>query len=303
MRHPLLTQRRVLFLAVIPLLLVGSFLPPAIARVTSDKPRDLVRMLHTPVTQALKRVGDSIRSPDDLKVDLGPEREMEQNYRELLRYARQLEDDLRRSQAMVANLTQMRQGLGMRATRLLPAVVTAPPTGPASPTLTIDRGTREGIAPGQVVAAADGFNLAGLITDAGPLTASVQLITKPGTRLDVRILPPTPGASPREVFTQLQLNDKGQFEAVLGADRPVNKGDLAHLSDDHWPAEARGFVVGTVIAVQSLPQDPLVYRRVIVQPVRSLAHLKDVIVLVPAPVVGTKNSGNSASGGSGKEPR
>jgi cell shape-determining protein MreC len=282
MRHPVLTQRRVFCLVALPLVLVSSFVPERWAQLLTSRPRALAQALYTPVTQPLMRLTGAIRRPDDLPLATPQGQEMEKRYAEMYRYAKNLEERLRKAEEQVARLSQIRTSVGLRSAQLLQASVSSPPTAGPAPTITIDQGESQGVRKGQVVAVSDGLSLAGLVLDTGPVTASVGLITRPGTRLDVRIAPQTTGAAPREVVAQLVANEQGRFETTLGSDRPVEQGDLAHLSDERWPATAQGFVIGQVVAIERLPQDPLAYRKIIVQPVRSLAHLREVLVLIPA---------------------
>jgi cell shape-determining protein MreC len=282
MRHPVLTQRRVFCLVALPLVLVASFLPERWVQIITSRPRALAQAIYTPVTQPLLRLTGSLRRPEDLPLATPGAQGMEKRYNEMYQYAKNLEERLRKAEEQVARLSQIRTSIGLRNAQLLQASVSSPPTAGPAPTITIDQGESQGVRKGQVVAVSDGLSLAGYVLDTGPVTATVGLISRPGTRLDVRIAPQTTGPAPREVVAQLVANDQGRFETTLGKDRPVEQGDLAHLSDERWPATAQGFVIGQVVAVERDPQDPLAYRKIVVQPVRSLAHLREVLVLIPA---------------------
>ena len=101
------------------------------------------------------------------------------------------------------------------------------------------------------------------------------------TNAQPMVIPPTPDVPGREMLALLKPAGGG-FEATTDVSDPVREGDLAHLSDDSWPGHARGLVVGKVTAIERDPDDPELRRRVTVIPVKALAYLDRVVVLVPA---------------------
>ncbi|MDX1683464.1 MAG: rod shape-determining protein MreC [Phycisphaeraceae bacterium] len=146
--------------------------------------------------------------------------------------------------------------------------------------LMINRGGRDGIRIGQAVV--DGSHLVGRITDTDPVTSTVRLILSPDTRLGARIVPPSPKAPPRDARAYLTVSDDGDvLTGKVGADAVIRKGDLVHLADSAWPDAAQGFLIGSVVAYEKWPDDPLNYRRVVVRPPASLMHLQRAVVLVP----------------------
>ena len=63
-------------------------------------------------------------------------------------------------------------------------------------------------------------------------------------------------------------------------DKPIHVGDVAQLSDELWPPEAQGFIVGTVTRVEDDPKNPLQFVRAVVEPTVPLDKLRRVTVLV-----------------------
>ena len=73
----------------------------------------------------------------------------------------------------------------------------------------------------------------------------------------------------------------------------IKPGDLAHLSDERWPAVAQGFVVGQVVNIKPDPDNPMLYQRVTIKPRFDLASLSEVTVLAPAPAPGSPAPGTA----------
>ncbi len=271
---------------VVVVVLVTALLPARWAAVVSDPPRHLLRALLAPTTHLIKPLADSWARPPESELDHGGVVQLRANYEQALQYNRRLEDQLEDARRKIAQLSQIRQELSLTGVELLPAAVTSWSGDAVYPAMTLDRGGRNRLRAGLVVA--HGFNLIGRVTDAGPLSSRVGLITAPGTQLVVRIVPAIPGASPRELVCLIEA-EKGteSFWTITGSTEPVRVGDLAHLSDDSWPDEARGLVVGRVTGVEKDQSDPTLRNRVIVTPVRQLRYLNRVVVMLPgAPDVG-----------------
>jgi cell shape-determining protein MreC len=231
----------------------------------------------------LKSIGDSLRRPADRHIDLGEGEQLKANLEHSLRYNEQLTQELALARAKITQLTRIRENLDLTGVRLLPASVTSWSADPINPTLAIDRGAHQGLRTGLVVT--DGFNLVGRVTGAGPMVATVRLVTASDTQFTVRVLPPVPGASPRSVLTRVQaVKARSLFWATVDASDPAKKGDLVYLCDEGWPAEARGLVIGQVTRIDKHPDDPLLRRRLVIEPIRSLAHLDRVTVILPTTV-------------------
>ncbi len=280
----LFTQRRVLLLFIV-LAMISAMLPPGAARAVSDWPRARVSDLVSFVSTPLHAVFGSIRRSDPLGIDRGPEAQLRQNYDALLRYNAWLAEELRRTRAELGLYRMASRQMRLEGIRLEQADVTAWAGSRNRQTLTIGIGSIKGIRAGLVVTDPSSFTLVGRVTHVGSTSATVELITSPRNRVEVRFLPSTPVAVNREAILSIEADAKGQtFTAVAKADTPVEMGYLAHLVDTKsvWPQEARGFVVGKVTAVTPLSSDPLLYRTVTVTPVAPPATLSRVLVLVPA---------------------
>ena len=178
-------------------------------------------------------------------------------------------------------MRQVRQVQDLQGFTYLPARVILPVRDASQRVITINRGTRHGVQEGLVVTV--GANLVGqVLADPGPSTATVRLITAPNTFLVVRLIPPVPGSTPYEPFVNIrEANDGQEFWAEIDADATVRAGDLAHLADDTWPTEARGFIVGRVQEIIEHPDRPYLSRRVIIKPLRPVGRLSNVVVLIP----------------------
>ncbi len=276
MRKPVLNQQRALAV-VAGLALVISLLPARLARLVSGYPRHLLAATLAPADHVLKPLADSLRRPPDLPVDLGNREEYERATQQIF----ELQYKLSQANQRIAELSQIRNTFRLTGVGLLSATVTAWSANPSHPTLTVNRGSTHGLRTGLVVVR--GFSLVGTITDAGPVTATVGLITATKNHLVVRIKPPASDSQPRQLTIQAHTaKTRDCFWASIGQDDPVQEGDLAHLNDDTWPPQARGFVVGTVTKIEKHPDDPILRRRLTITPIRSLAHLDAVTVIVPA---------------------
>ncbi len=279
-----LTQRRALFLLIV-LAIISAMLPPDAARAVSSWPRARLGDMVSFVAMPVHAVFSSLRRPEPLGVERGPAGQLQQNYDALLRYNAWLAEELRRTRAELGLYRVASRQMRLEGIRLEQADVTAWAGNRSRQTLTISAGSLKGIRPGLVVTDPSSFTLVGRVTQVGSTSATVELVTSPGNRLEVRFLPSTPVALAREAILSIQADRKGtEFTAIAKADTPVAEGYLAHLVDTKsvWPQEARGFVVGKVTAVEPLSSDPLMYRTVTVTPIAPPATLSRVLVLVPA---------------------
>lgn len=179
-------------------------------------------------------------------------------------------------------------------TTLLPASVTASRPDPRRPMLTIDAGTRSGVTQGQAVVTLNriGPQLVGQVVDARATTSDVLLLTRPGATVQADLLAPDPGEVPRSYAAQLQplggTNSGGGFYADPPLTHDVRVGDVARLTDDLWPREARWMIVGRVTevwngieGVPKHPTNPLALQRVIIRPAVDLGGVRRVQVLIP----------------------
>lgn len=151
--------------------------------------------------------------------------------------------------------------------------------------LIISRGRGSGLS--ENLAVVYRSDLVGQLKNMKAASATVRLITTPGTVLHVRVVSPNPDSSQKEDRTVIQLtaDDSGDafWSDPFAREADVNVGDLALLSDHRQslPRAARSFCVGTVEKIEPDDTDPTNFRRVKVVPRSSLLDLDYVIVLVP----------------------
>jgi len=280
-----LRVRRGLWLpaAVILVLVSLSLLPDSQQRgITSlaAVPRAVLTTLMSPITHASHASLSSAGNATTPQPRLGDPRQLADDYLALLTLTRQLEHELLSARVKIAQLSQIRSELHLDQVHLLPVSVTAVDPRPPLRTMTINRGRDAGLVEGLVVA--QGFHLLGRVVTVEPRSSVVQLITSRNAAPFVRIVPPRPGMAPREAASELHVAPDGShFIAKTGADSQIAIDDLAHLFDEGWPREASGLVVGQVSHVEPWPDDPLLYRRVVLQPVAQVAQTRQVVVLVP----------------------
>ncbi|MFA9478715.1 rod shape-determining protein MreC [Phycisphaerales bacterium AB-hyl4] len=276
MRRSLLTPRRALVL-VTAVLLVTSLLPLRVVSWVGNPAREVVAAVQMPVTVPLKSIGDAVRRPTPVQLDVADEHHPGHARLYIERLEQEVEQLRRENQA----LQQVRGVLGEeRSVQALLARVGGVSGDRLNPTLRINRGSRDGVGRGQAVVS--GFTLVGEIERAGPVSADVRLFTAAETRLQVRIIPSDPTAEERRYTAWMDIQDGGSV-FVIEAERgdPVEAGDWAHLADERWPREARGFVVAQVIDARPDPSDPHRLMRVTLSPAVDLMALRQVTVLVP----------------------
>ncbi len=192
---------------------------------------------------------------------------------------RQRLDEARRH---VRELQQLRKSIPDRAYVFRRAEITGRSVD--SGVLQLDAGRRRGIVEG--TAAVDGPNLVGRVVDVGPFSASVEPITSRGTPFNAVITPPR---LPEKDLDSLLQKRRAQFEvkdgsrlvAVVGRKQPAEADDLVRLYDDGaWPDAVQGKVLGRVVRVERMAEEPL-WKRVVARPAVSLRYLDAVTVIVP----------------------
>ncbi len=250
MKRTLLTPRRMLALIVV-LLVVSSFLGEGVAEAIAGGPRNVVSAVTSPFTSMFYALGTALRHEEPDATPWNEQRvsraQLEREYGLALKrldYLQEKIKQLEKERARYANLRAVAEGdeqLDLSGSSFINARVTAFVGEAGSQFVTIDRGTRSGIREGTVIIQGD-FNLVGKVVHAGPVTADVKIITSPGTRLEVRLVPATVNAGPQSVRVQLHVRDDGKtFETQVETDTHVQVNDLAHLVDNRWPREAAEF--------------------------------------------------------------
>jgi hypothetical protein len=213
-------------------------------------------------------------------------------------YRQKLEQQLAEARQVLTDSAELRGHLAASGATFIAARVTRWSPSLSNPTLSIDRGLRDGVAQGMVVA--HKAYLVGRVTHATATHATVSLILAPGTPLAVTLVPPlaAPGElHPRWVVTIEATRDGGAFEAVANARDAPAVGYLAHLhrSDPNWTQEAWGLLLGQITSVAPDPDDPTARVRLIISPLLDPRRLNRVTVIAPGGPQPSGPSGSSTS--------
>ena len=269
MRRTIFTPRRVLA-AIVMLLIVASLLPDSAARRIADRPADVLQWVTSPLVRMLTRLSQQVRGPTESEAtDTGA-------YQQALLNNRKLRRQLGEAHRLIAQLSQIRQ-FKLAGYQLQRAAVidTVPGSG-----ITIDVGRSDGIDRGMAVV--HQVHLVGLIVKTTPVSATVRLISAPGTTLQVQIGPLQPEATRHAIDAHIHWGvSKDRFTVLVGRDKSLTVGDQAYLTDRNYPEQAHDFVVAEVVAVHNEQTDPLMYRRAWLKPPIDLGTLGHVFVLVP----------------------
>ena len=126
-------------------------------------------------------------------------------------------------------------------------------------------------------------NLLGFVSaDVGSLRCSVQLVTVPKSRYQVRLIAPGEGILPDDEPVYVYADASGAF---FYCDLPdgqhnVRVGDLASMADDIYH-QAYGYILGEVSEVRGdHPDDPLGLDRIIILPAMDPARQRDVMIQI-----------------------
>ncbi len=278
-------MRRVLIAAALVAALAGSLVPSRFSGYAA-RLGDMVNFALAPLSHPLHYASASLRGqfdppPEDARVLLTRWENAQETAASIIRLQEQV-NRLRMENRMLRNMReQLRDRTGRY--RFPTAGVIARAADPGSTILQLNRGRKDGLGDG--VPAVDGANLVGRISRARRLTASLQLVTAPDIRLDVII---TPKLAPLSELVavdsplcQLDVVDHDRFSATVPVDAPVGIGDYARLVDADWPDSVQGMIVGKVTAVEPLPDDPLTWKFMTVEPRVNLRYLRSVTLIVP----------------------
>lgn len=159
-------------------------------------------------------------------------------------------------------------------------------------TITIDRGTNDGMAVGMPVMSPNG--LIGQIESAGPTTSEVRLLTDP-----------TSGVSVVIQSNRYEGIVTGSLSGLLYLDHipldvKVIPGDVV-ITSGAGGVYPKGIVIGEITSVNYLPSD--VYQTIVIKPTAKVKYYEEVLVLVGRPTEVTysapQNTGENAANGSG----
>lgn len=136
-------------------------------------------------------------------------------------------------------------------------------------------GVREG------VAAVERASVVGRISQVGPTSSTLSLVTTPETLIEV-ITTPADGDFEQRRSRLLLQPVQANLLMATEVDRrlPIEVGDYARLMDERWPRAVQGMIVGQVVAIEPDPDDALL-KRVAVRPLTSLPDLDEATMIVP----------------------
>ena len=279
MKRSFFTSRRLL-LGTVLLLIVSSLLNARIASWYTHAPYGVVAALLVPLQRPFTWISQKLRPHRRRSPDPGDPEQLARQYLEAKAYNTRLWLQLQWAHEKIAQLKAIEHVQSVQGHKEVGADVIGVSRNPGNPTITIDCGERDGVYAGCAVVGS--FSFVGRIVRAWPRRSMVQLIMSPQTQFQVAVMPPSAGKPPRHFETRLIWNSSERgFTAVVGRDRTVEVGDLAHLADIGYPPGAHGYVVGAVDKVEDYESNPLLFRKLTVHPTESLFHMKHVVVLVP----------------------
>lgn len=281
MPSPLLTSHRLLFVIAV-VLLINSQLPASVAGLAGRVLQPVLDLVVLPVRAPLHSLAVGLRPSDDLTVLTDTPQTREQLATEL-RVARnridgleQLVEELKRRLDLVESVGEY----GETPTRPLSAKVNNyTDTGP-SQIITINRGANHGVEPGMTVV--HDYSLVGrVVAPVGPVSANVELVTSHDAVFQVRVQPrgsdvtyPNIRAAPS--------GDGRTFIAQVGRDSPIRELADVRMADAVYYPDARGWVLGVVESVGDYPDDPTLYKQLVIRPELDLRYgLEEVVVLLP----------------------
>jgi cell shape-determining protein MreC len=282
-------SNKLLVIAVL-LLLILCILPAQTASRVALPVSNTVRFLVGPISTWLHLAGTTIRpAPEPVGLAPSDSEALREELDKVWQYNRRLEQELEDARKTIQHLGHMRQMMPDTQTDLVVGRVIGTNLATPSPSLTLDIGTSHNLRPG--LAVVSGFNLVGQVTEVQAQKSLVKPITAPDTLINLRIVPPSASEPNREGFVSARFTG-GAFTGTVGANDPIKLGDLAHLYDESWPPEARGFVVGSVTSLEPLERDPLLRKKIKIQPLRSPTALDRVVVLLPTEAERPKSAPN-----------
>jgi cell shape-determining protein MreC len=287
------SRRRLVALVMIVVLVVLTVLPArycVYGPVLHGGLMAVVRFVSWP----LARVSDAARGwVDPPEPVMGNERELDAKIKRLENRLFKLETDNTELRRQLAWLQALDAGLLSRQTATPRIVrVVAQGAGGEGGTVELGGGTNLGFRQGLPVLG--GLHpesqefLVGRLIQVGPTTSTLALITARDTQLNVQITPaqmPESDLPPdRQGLCRFIADGSPRLSAddvnAVPRTQTVEIGDLARLSDDDWLPVVQGTIVGRVVALKPLPQEPQL-KSVTIKTLANLAHLGKVTVLVP----------------------
>lgn len=281
-------------------LLVLAFLPPRWLGLTEWMAQP-VRLAISPAQQKLGQVvrwarGDAAK--EKLAAAAAPElAELERQRNDLSFRLLQAEEQIKELRRVIAEISRSSELSPGEALKMVPAVVIGGPADLASKLLTVRAGRAQEIERG-AVAVTRGVHLVGRVRSVAERTCTILPIND-------RAHEPINGIimlddERRGPGCQLSPDGKGRLAGRVRADpslrdpttgesEPIKEGMKVRFDDtDNWPRSARMLIVGRIIAIESLPDQPL-RKSIVVEPFFapdkvSEVTLRQLVAEGPAPV-------------------
>ena len=248
--------------AVAALLLALSALPFA---------RDLESRLGAAVAPISAALHDAVRPAADVLLNAGQLAQLAEENAELRAGLARLEAELaalREAGVEAEQAAALLAAVGADSGRYVVASVILRDPAPSRRSITLDRGTADGIAPGQPVLGASA-TLVGVISEAGEHRARVRLLNDPRSAVTAMV------QESRTAGALAGGPDGLRLEFVpVGA--PVGEGDLV-LTSALGGRLPDGLLIGRITAVDSDRQD--LFETVTVEPLADYARLEQVLVV------------------------
>ena len=143
--------------------------------------------------------------------------------------------------------------------------------------LIINRGTRQGIAPGQMVLSPQKDSVVGIVLEATESIARIGLLTDSSVSIEVRIRRDNSRTDiPAQMFGDGKNGCQIRF---IPRDKDVRKGDTVYAAERPGKLEVP-IVIGRIREAKADEQNPLLWS-ISVEPIEQATALKEVIVLIP----------------------
>jgi cell shape-determining protein MreC len=280
--------RKLIVPALLMLLFVGAFMPTGgpmgrAYQLVAQPLASVTDFLLTPGKAAFSFVTSSLRDRGDRAVEVEQLLELHQ---QVMRDAQLLQLHFENVELRNENaaLKRLRARFADRDYQLLVPSVVGRRFDATAHTLTLSHGTVDGIRDGQVVVV--GASLVGKVVRAGRSTATVELISTPGTRLNTIVGPinwAAAGISAEE--RQFEAEGADRLVGYVPNDVRIEVGHIAYLRDRmDWPDQAQGFAVGQVVEVTPVTE-PQLRQRIVLRPLRPYRFINKVMVIVTQPAV------------------
>jgi len=192
---------------------------------------------------------------------------------ERIREEAQQADEIRRQNEVLTGLLQLRNGFDYKTAA---AAVIARDSSEVRQRIVLDRGTSDGIAIGDVVVSS-GSALVGRVVEANAATATVQLISDPGSTVIGQLISSvaTGEVSGQQPGSLLMQNIDAAVSVGLGEEVVTAGIELAGGIRSPYP---KGLVIGTVIDVRRDANE--VVQTAFLQPAADLEHLEFALVIL-----------------------